>query len=223
MSGDVMAAGPVVLGTAGVLCVAEIWSRKLAPKPENVRKLAHVGAALFACLLPFVVHHHLTVLGIAITSLAGIFLARRAGILTGLDRVERPSFGVELFPVAVWITYLLAGEQSWQFCAALLVLGFSDSAAALVGERFGRHRYHLLGGDKTLEGTLAFLATAIPILWISVILTSGAGILAALGAATLAAAAAALAEALTPRGLDNLTIPVTVVLALPALLEGALS
>jgi len=98
--------------------------------------------------------------------------------------------------------------------AAVLFLAFGDVAASVVGETWGRTKYL----DKSLEGTAAFIA---------------AGILAGLAAAALGyglplpvlaagAVAAAAAEALTPKSLnDNLSIPLLSGLAM-TLLEGAL-
>ncbi|UPT74927.1 MAG: hypothetical protein M0D55_04240 [Elusimicrobiota bacterium] len=89
--------------------------------------------------------------------------------------------------------------------AAILQLALGDAASALVGKAFGRTK--ILGGKKSLEGSLAGFAV---------------GYAAALacgirpGAALAAAAAGALAELLptTPYVNDNMTIPIASALAL---------
>lgn len=96
----------------------------------------------------------------------------------------------------------------WIAIAVLLILSISDSAASLVGLRFGRQR--LLG--KSLAGSSAFFVTAVVILWITLPGSKGAGLAAAL--------VATLAEALPAARLgrfelnDNLTIPLLTGLAL---------
>lgn len=100
------------------------------------------------------------------------------------------------------------------FSALLLVLFFpkliaitcfsmvaiSDTMAALVGKKFGRHKI----GEKSLEGSLAFLASALAIVMVVPHLDLKAGIITAISATFV--------EALTLRINnykvdDNLTIP----------------
>ena len=86
----------------------------------------------------------------------------------------------------------------------LVVLGFGDPFAAIIGRRFGRIR---LPGGRSLEGSLAFVVAgtvmSLPVLWLAHHLTFGA----ALGVAAIGASAGALAEVLSGRLDDNFTIP----------------
>lgn len=78
-----------------------------------------------------------------------------------------------------------------------IILG--DTAAALVGRRWGRHRYT---GNRSLEGSLAFFLAALIGAW----LVPGVSLL--LG--TAAALLATVVEGLSRRVDDNLTVPVIV-------------
>jgi len=79
--------------------------------------------------------------------------------------------------------------------ASLLILILSDTAAALVGKGMGRIRIF----GKTLEGTIAFVCSALLIVWCSPEVDRLAGSMAALGAAVI--------ELLPVPFDDNLTIP----------------
>lgn len=86
--------------------------------------------------------------------------------------------------------------------AAFAMVSVSDTMAALVGKRFGRHRF----GHKSLEGSAAFLASSLLIVFVMPGLDPWAG--------AAMAVAATLTEALDPRigGFkidDNLTIPLS--------------
>ncbi len=81
--------------------------------------------------------------------------------------------------------------------ASILILILADTAAALVGKGIGKVRLF----EKTLEGSLAFFACSILIVWLYPSLNRASGSLAALGAA--------LVEVLPLRLDDNLTIPLT--------------
>jgi dolichol kinase len=79
--------------------------------------------------------------------------------------------------------------------ASLLILVFSDTLAAWVGKAIGK--IHILG--KTLEGSLAFLLSALLIVWLYPGLNRLSGSIAALGATVV--------ELLPLHIDDNLSIP----------------
>ncbi len=85
------------------------------------------------------------------------------------------------------------------------VLIVSDTAAALIGRPFGRHRFL----SKTVEGTLAFVISAIGIVIASAAIFDGSLTYVLLGA--IAAVVAAIVEAVSygARIDDNLTIPLS--------------
>lgn len=93
---------------------------------------------------------------------------------------------------------------------AALILGVGDGLGEPVGTRWGRHRYRVpgwlgwSGGERSLEGSLAVaLGTAATILLAVGWVATPAYLAAVVGVA----AVVTLAEALSPRGLDNLTVP----------------
>lgn len=105
--------------------------------------------------------------------------------------------------------------------AAFSLVAVSDTLAALVGKKFGRHKI----GEKSLEGSAAFLLSAIVIVFVVPRISPAAGIVMAL--------CATLVEAMSLRiGAfkvdDNLTIPLAAALSgylyyllfLPSLLPG---
>jgi phytol kinase len=95
---------------------------------------------------------------------------------------------------------------------AALVVGIADGLAEPVGRRFGRHCYRvpsLVGRPsfRSLEGSAAVLVSTAVLL--PACLTSGAwGPSGVLLAGLLVGLAVTLVEAASPRGFDNLTIPV---------------
>ncbi len=103
---------------------------------------------------------------------------------------------------------LLALTHSTALCVVgVTVLGVGDPVAGWVGRRFGRHRF---ASGRSWEGSLAFFvaaagATILTLGWLPSPLAIGPTI----AVATVAAAIAAVAEALTRRLDDNLTIPLT--------------
>jgi dolichol kinase len=82
--------------------------------------------------------------------------------------------------------------------AAFAMLIVCDTAAALVGRRWGRMRYGPL--NKSVEGSLAFFATALAVAWLTPGLAFAVGALGAAGATVGEAVAASWLD-------DNLSVP----------------
>ncbi|MBM4395797.1 MAG: hypothetical protein FJ087_08915 [Deltaproteobacteria bacterium] len=88
----------------------------------------------------------------------------------------------------------------------VVALAFGDPAAALVGSRFGRIR---IRGEKSLEGTLAFVLASFGATVLLLALTGAVpGVLALLGLAGSVAIVGAAAELFGDRLDDNFAIPV---------------
>jgi phytol kinase len=110
--------------------------------------------------------------------------------------------------------------------AGILVLAWADAAAAILGRKYGRHRYTIGKATRSLEGSAAFLAFGVLALVMSSLLD---GVVEArpLGSTLLDSLAstprflallvpAALAEAASPAGLDNLVVPAVVAATMAA-------
>ncbi|HWR01127.1 MAG TPA: SEC59/DGK1/VTE5 family protein [Chlorobaculum sp.] len=111
---------------------------------------------------------------------------------------------------ATWITLsallLIAFFPKTIAVAAFAMVSVSDTVAALVGKKFGRHRF----GEKSIEGSLGFLASAL------LIVSAVPGLLLQVG--VVMAVAGTVAEAMDIRiaGFkidDNLTVPLASSLA----------
>jgi dolichol kinase len=100
--------------------------------------------------------------------------------------------------------------------AAVLVLGFGDPAAALVGRKYGRTQ---LVNNRSLEGTLTFAAVSFGVVFGALaIWHTDLSIGIRLAVCGVAAVAGALTELLSRRIDDNFAIPVVTGLAVWALL-----
>jgi phytol kinase len=86
-------------------------------------------------------------------------------------------------------------------------MAWGDGLAALVGQRWGRHSYKILGSQKSWEGsgTMALVSFLVTGLLLSFTHSFSPGILAI--AAIVALASTGL-ESFSRWGIDNLTVPV---------------
>jgi phytol kinase len=198
----------VVLGVLGTMMGAlRAWQRLGTPRPETVRKVLHVGMGMVATSLPWIFSSALPVVVLCALAASVMLAVRLTPALRGVVcGVERESWGDVYFPVAVGVTFVAAGGVKLLYVVPILTLTLADATAALIGLRFGAHRYRATEGRKSAEGSAAFFGvTFISVLaalavaevdWRKTLLIS----------ATLALLVTAL-EAVAWRGLDNLFVP----------------
>lgn len=120
------------------------------------------------------------------------------------------SLGLFLYAISYTILAALFSAKPYVIAAGILPMAYGDAAASLVGEKFGKTKFRIFC-TKSLEGSAAmflfgFAAFAASLLFFSFLYPIPLlnSILAALGVAAIAA----VAEALTPRGFDNITVPI---------------
>jgi phytol kinase len=86
----------------------------------------------------------------------------------------------------------------------ILVMGYGDGMAAVIGKRFGRRKFKISGSVKSLEGSLTMLLVSF---FTAYILFSFYPVPEILVFSILIALFATLLEGITPHGFDNLTVP----------------
>lgn len=197
-----------------LLIAAETWSRLGHPKPEWTRKLVHLGGGLIGLSLPWLIESPLIVF-LLTASLSTLFvLGERWNFLKSLHKVERKTRGSEYYPLAIWLVFVLAADRPWLYLSAVLVLAVADAFAALIGSRYGKHRYEVEDEFKSVEGSavffvIAFIAVCVPMLLMTD-LPRAVCVLSAL----LVTILVTIFEAISLRGTDNLFVPIAVVFVL---------
>jgi uncharacterized protein (TIGR00297 family) len=182
-----------------VVAVGE-GARRAGLSREWARKIIHVGVGLwvFGTLALFQSRYMAAIPPAA--AAAGNWVIHRYRLLKAMED-EPENLGTVWFPIAFSILVLLGWEQPGAVAGGITAMTLGDAAAAVVGQRWGQHRYEAPGGfPKSLEGSLTMLAVTFAVL----LLILGPG---APGPAALAAVTAMCAEALGAKGRDNLWVP----------------
>lgn len=207
----------LVLGLLGAtFAFLHVYQQRWRPPAERVRKLFHLVGGAIGLALPWLFDSVWPVGLLGGVVLSGLLAIRcsarlRAGIGSVIHGVGRRSLGDLFFPVGVCLVFALAGGDRLRVAIAILPLMVADPAAALVGLRYGRHRYRVPGGDKSVEGSAAFFVVALGCAAIPLIGTGGG--LPSLTAIIAFALMLTLVEALATQGSDNVLIPLAGVLA----------
>lgn len=201
-----------ITGALGLVVVSGRVARTGRVDPDVLRKSLHAVVGLWTLALTPRFHH----LGWAMVApvLFTVLNAwgRTRAMLPGMADSPREARGLWTYPLAVALTYLLFWEESPRpaILAGVAVLALADPAASLVGSRWGQRRIRM-GSGRTLEGSLVFLLVAATATGLVASLAGGGAYPWRMGVGCGLAGAAA--EALTPGGWDNLTIPIAVAAA----------
>ena len=180
--------------------------------PELSRKLVHVAMGCTTLAFPWVFTSYLPVLLLCAGSIILLFGIRTVPVVNKrfgpvMGAVGRNSFGEIYFPIAVATIFVLSKGNAVLFCIPMLVLTFGDSAAALTGTRYGRHKYGGYGQRKSVEGSAALFVTALVCTLVPLLTMGRAEPTHTLLVGLIIAIVATLLEAVARRGLDNLLIP----------------
>ncbi|MEY3255372.1 MAG: hypothetical protein RLZZ29_503 [Cyanobacteriota bacterium] len=200
-----IAAGWVFL----IILIAWLVSRFTPNQPEIIRKIVHIGSGNVILLAWW--FHIPAYVGISAAILAGLIsvISYFVPILPGINSVGRQSLGTFFYAVSIGILvgyfwYLHKPEYA---ALGILIMAWGDGLAALIGQRFGKHKYYLFGVNKSWEGSLTM--TVVSYL-VSVII-----LLAARGnswqiwlVSALVSILATLLESVSFWGIDNLTVPI---------------
>ncbi len=93
---------------------------------------------------------------------------------------------------------------------AMAMLGWGDGLAPIIGTRYGKMKYYILS-DKSVEGSLAFLAGSLAagLFFSYLIVPESVNV----GKIVIIALIATVVEGVSPKEVDNLTIPIAVIAA----------
>ena len=199
----------------GVMLLAELAFSFLHLPTEWSRKIAHVGAGIVALTYPKYIDNQWIVLALTLSFTLILFVSKKKGIFLSIFAVERKSYGELFFVWISWLLFLLykASGEVIYFYLPFAIVVFADPAAALVGQSFPIKKYAIKGHQKSLTGSLTFFLIT---LFLTVLFAPALNIekINFWLFAVFFAIVMTLVEAISYKGLDNLTIPLAAVLLL---------
>lgn len=195
---------------------AELLYHKFKVSAEITRKYVHIATGLLTLLFPILIENHWLVLALCGSFLLILQLSLRFNKLPSINGVTRVSKGSVLYPVVVYGCYLVYSHYHTLtlFYIPILVLAISDPVAALVGKTWPKMPFTTFGHQKTVSGSLGFLLTAFAISFLVFFFDNSYSVQYPLLLAGSIAIGSTLAEAISHKGYDNLTIPGSVLLVL---------
>ena len=201
-----------------LLLLSEILWRKKVIAGEFGRKILHMSLGMFIASWPYFMSMNLIVL-IATAATLTLMLSKKFTLFHAIHDVSRTTYGEILYPISIIIIALLA-DANWIFAMAILFVAIPDGMAALAGKKWGtkRTKMKIWNNDKTIIGTCTYIVFAYLVIGVGLIIGGRDSILAnSTRCIVLLPLFAGFFEAVSPYGLDNVTVPLLVVLTLNSL------
>lgn len=203
-----------------VIGIAELLHRVAGRSLDFTRKFIHIGVGMWIVGTIFLFENcYLAMVPpLAFTVINAISFLR--GTIKSMETGDKSNLGTIYFPISFAIIIYCFWGMPVPMVASMMPMTWGDAQAALVGRRRGFHRYTVFGQTRSVEGSIAMLLwswipTSLALFILPIVLgtPSISPILAMIyGGAT--AVVCTLVEALSPWGIDNLTVPLAAMLVL---------
>ncbi len=194
------------------IAVANLLSGRGVVSPKTSRKLVHIGVShwwLFA--MSWITNPIIAGIGPAIFIVLN-WVSIKINAFKGMNsETFRHNFGTVYFPISLLVLVLVSWYgfmTKWLAGTAILVLGWGDGLATLIGEAVKSPSGTIFGWRKSMAGTIAMVTASSLVVFIMTRsfqpeLSLGDVLLRSIGTGLVAS----YLEVFSPLGLDNLTVP----------------
>jgi phytol kinase len=189
-----------------VLALGEGLRRGLHLSVDFTRKFVHIGVGMVAFLLVALFKDWRFAIVPPLVFIMVNYVSYRRQIFAGIETGARGELGTVYFPISFLILIPLLWSQPTLLVASLMPLTWGDSFAAIIGSRFGRHKFTVINETRSIEGSVTMFAFSF-VATFAALLVFLTPVAASLVLALVTALIAALVEAFSPYGVDNLTVP----------------
>jgi phytol kinase len=189
--------------------VAEVLRKWRGYSVEFTRKFIHIAVGMWAYGTVLMFEHRTFAIIPPLSFIAINAFSYWRGTFKAMETGEKGQLGTIYFPISFVALVWLLWDRPHLLVASLMPMTWGDALAAVVGQRIGRRRYTVAGSTRSLEGSLvmffvSWVATLVPLLLLA---PEPLGPVAATWAAATTALGAMIIEAVSPWGIDNLTVP----------------
>ena len=201
-----------------IIAVGILLKRVFSISSESMRKFIHIGVSNWW----FIEVNYFTSIGYAVLGpiafiiLNSLFTFLGWGKSLGMDDKKR-NYGLIYFPITLLIFVILQfqGVVSSLSCTiAVMIMGYGDGLAALFGTKWGKKKLPISFATKSYLGGLVMASVSFLITFIGLVAFTSIGLPTVLLVSVVVGILCCIAEAVTPFGLDNITVPFLALLIL---------
>ncbi|MFA5471604.1 MAG: diacylglycerol/polyprenol kinase family protein [Acholeplasmataceae bacterium] len=202
-----------------VIGISTVLQKKNVLKDEGARKFIHIGVAHWWIIAMVFFDNVYFAIIPPITFIILNYASYKMNLIKSMERGGKGNLGTVYFPISLLILVLLTftdviGASTYIGAIGILIMGYGDGLAAVIGKKYGKHP---LAFGKSFEGSITMFIVSFLVTFVILIRygSLASAVLVGLGVAI----AGTVIELFTPKGLDNLTVPLgTAILAFILLL-----
>ena len=193
-----------------MLIAGAVLCRRLRPHPRELRrKIVHIGTGALVPLAWFFQIPFVVALPVAAVITVVTTMNHQWHFIPAVEDIDRNSYGTIAYGIAITTLLLLFWPtRADAVSAGVLVMALGDGLAGLIGRNVASPKWVLFGQTKSSVGTMTMAVVSGRVL---IGLARWAGADLSLPAALGMVAMATGLEQLSCRGLDNLSVPLSVV------------
>ncbi|MCF0147551.1 MAG: phosphatidate cytidylyltransferase [Clostridium sp.] len=175
---------------------------------EGSRKFIHIGVSNWWIIAMIFFDNNIYAAIVPALFVIINYISYKKQVFKAMERDgSKNDLGTVYFAVSLLILALITFrniEYSYIGALGILIMGYGDGLAAVIGVKYGKHTFEVLGNKRSLEGSLAMFIFSFVVSVIILYIFSGTNVF--LYSLIIAIVSTGL-EALSPYGLDNLTVP----------------
>ncbi len=205
----------------GLLLMVEAIGKKLNISQFITRKIIHIGAGLWTWAIVAIFDHWTFGIIPFATFIILNYIFYKKQSFEQMDDSESSlgtvyfAFSISVLFVAFWRTDALI-DRVHIALAGCMAMTIGDAAAALIGKHIKSKAFHIFGNSKSLIGSVAMFVFSFAAIFITLWIVPGTALSPAsvvlsmqtiLMYSLIAAVSATVIEALSPAGVDNLSVP----------------
>lgn len=191
-----------------IIGVSSILTRFNLLSNEGSRKFIHIGVSNWWIIAMIFFNNNIYASIVPALFVVINYISYKKQVFKAMERDgSKNDLGTVYFALSLLILSLITFknvEYSYLGALGILIMGYGDGFAAVIGVKYGENKFKVLGNEKSLEGSLAmFIFSFIVSIVILYIFNPIHIILYSLVLAIIST----FLEAFSPYGLDNLAVP----------------
>ena len=204
---DLLGVALVYIYVAILLIITE---KALAKYPEVSRKVLHIMVGNVAFILPiFITREIMAFIAAGPFILLTFLMSPYTPIKSIRGKTSSVGHGMGLVYYSITWTILayLFFDNMVLIAIGIFAMSYGDGFASLIGQRFAKKKYNVFGDEKSYVGSIAMLIFTFIMMIIALLYYNISITFYILLVLAFIALLATIIEGLTPKGLDNLTVP----------------
>lgn len=188
--------------------LSTVLSNKKILGDEGSRKLIHIGVSNWYFFALIFMRNPNDIWFTIIPPVSFIilyYLSYKNNLIKSMERSGKGNLGTVYYPISLFVLVLatfLFIENAYVGLLGVMIMGYGDGLAAVIGKKYGKKD---IGNGKSLIGVVTMFIVSLVAASLIIGFTEGLNFI---WIAVVVAITASLIEYLTPKGLDNLSVPI---------------